>query len=123
MLKSLYVVIGLTVVLVALSMAVTVITQAITTIINSRGRHLRRGLTDLLQQLDPALNEQLSKAIATGILTHPLVSGSSTPLLGKLKDNGTPLALGFAYCAIPALVAAVVMFLLRPAQRDRVATA
>jgi hypothetical protein len=93
-LKSLDVVIGLTVVLVALSMAVTVITQAITTIINSRGRHLRRGLTDLLQQLDPALNEQLSKAIATGILTHPLVSGSSTPLLGKLRQIAGSARLG-----------------------------
>ncbi|MEI9893293.1 MAG: hypothetical protein WDN28_05160 [Chthoniobacter sp.] len=42
-----------------------------------------------------------------------------TPFLGKLKDSGTPLALGFAYCAVPALVAAVVMFLLRPGERDR----
>ena len=86
MLKSLDVVIGLTVVLLALSMAVTVITQAITTVINSRGRHLRRGLTDLLQQLDPALNEKLSKAVATEILTHPLVSGSGAPFtaLGRL---------------------------------------
>lgn len=86
MLKSLDVVIGLTVVLLALSMAVTVITQAITTVINSRGRHLRRGLTDLLQQLDPALNEKLSKAVATEILTHPLVSGSGAPFtaIGRL---------------------------------------
>ena len=86
MLKSLDVVIGLTVVLLALSMAVTMITQAITTVINSRGRHLRRGLTDLLQQLDPALNEKLSKAVATEILTHPLVSGSGAPFtaLGRL---------------------------------------
>ena len=85
-LKSLDVVIGLTVVLLALSMAVTVITQAITTVINSRGRHLRRGLTDLLQQLDPALNEKLSKAVATEILTHPLVSGSGAPFtaIGRL---------------------------------------
>ena len=86
MLKSLDVVIGLTVVLLALSMAVTVITQAITTVINSRGRHLRRGLTDLLQQLDPALSEQLSKVVATEILTHPLVSGSGAPFtaIGRL---------------------------------------
>ena len=86
MLKSLDVVIGLTVVLVALSMAVTVITQAVTTVINSRGRHLRRGLTDLLQQLDPALTENLSKAVASEILTHPLVSGSSAPfsVVGRL---------------------------------------
>jgi hypothetical protein len=78
-LKSLDVLIGLTVVLLALSMAVTVITQSITTLFNSRGRHLRRGLTDLLQQLDPGLTPALSKSIASAVLTHPLVSGSSVP--------------------------------------------
>jgi hypothetical protein len=79
-LKSLDVLIGLTVVLLALSMAVTVITQSITTLVNSRGRHLRRGLTDLLQQLDPALTESLSQTVATQVLMHPLVSGSHTPV-------------------------------------------
>lgn len=88
MLKSVDVLIGLIVVLLALSMAVTVVTQAITTIINSRGRHLRRGLTDLLQQLDPALTPAISKAIATRVLTHPLVSGSNTPIDGDLAASG-----------------------------------
>lgn len=80
MLKSLDILIGLTIVLLALSMAVTMITQSVTTLLNSRGRHLRRGLVDLLQQLDPALTETLSRSVATGILTHPLVSGSQTPV-------------------------------------------
>lgn len=87
MLKSVDVLIGLIVVLLALSMAVTVVTQAITTIINSRGRHLRRGLTDLLQQLDPALTPTISKAIATRVLTHPLVSGSNTPVDGDAASR------------------------------------
>jgi hypothetical protein len=30
-----------------------------------------------------------------------------------------PLAVGFAYCAVPALLAAMLMFLLRPKDRDR----
>jgi MFS family permease len=42
-----------------------------------------------------------------------------TPLLGQLKDSGVPLAVGFTYCAVPALLAAVLMFLLRPKDRDR----
>jgi MFS family permease len=42
-----------------------------------------------------------------------------TPLLGHLKDSGVPLAVGFAYCAVPALLAAVLMFLLRPKDHDR----
>jgi hypothetical protein len=83
MLKSLDVLIGLVVVILALSMAVTVVTQSITAILNSRGRHLKRGLEDLLQQLDPALTATISEAIATKVLTHPLVSGSSTPIAGE----------------------------------------
>jgi ACS family D-galactonate transporter-like MFS transporter len=42
-----------------------------------------------------------------------------TPFLGKLKDSGTPFAISFAYCAIPALIAAIVMALIRPKDRDR----
>jgi len=41
-----------------------------------------------------------------------------TPLLGRLKDHGTPLAVGFAACAVPALLAAILMLLLRPKERD-----
>jgi len=41
-----------------------------------------------------------------------------TPLLGRLKDHGVPLATGFAFCAIPAVLAVVLMLLLRPASRD-----
>ncbi len=93
MLKSIDVLIGLTVVLLALSMAVTVITQSLTTLLNSRGRHLRRGLTDLLQQLDPALTATWSKAVATRLLTHPLVSGSNTPVS---SNDGTAWFAGVA---------------------------
>jgi len=103
-LKSIDVLIGLTVVLLALSMAVTVVTQTLTTIVNSRGRHLRRGLVDLLQQLDPQLTEAVSKTVATKILTHPLVSGSNTPIaaigprLGNVvhREEFTKLLMGLA---------------------------
>lgn len=88
MLKSIDVLIGLVVVLLALSMAVTVITQCVTAIINSRGRHLRRGLVDLLQQLDPGLTAAVSGAVATRLLTHPLVSGSNTPLAAYVPGSG-----------------------------------
>src|SRR4029453_3611367 len=80
MLKSVDILIGLTIVLLALSMAVTMITQSVTTVLNSRGRHLRRGLVDLLQQLDPALSETLSRSRATGPLTPPLDGGSNPPV-------------------------------------------
>ena len=41
-----------------------------------------------------------------------------TPLLGKLKDHGTPLSVGFAACAIPAIIAAILMLILHPKERD-----
>ena len=76
MFKSLDVLIGLAVIMLALSMAVTMMTQFATTAINSRGRHLRQGLADLLGQLDPALHDKLASEVATAILTHPLVSNT-----------------------------------------------
>jgi hypothetical protein len=74
--KSLDVLIGLAVIMLALSMAVTMMTQFVTTVLNSRGRHLRRGLADLLGQLDPALHRQIANQVATAVLTHPLVSNT-----------------------------------------------
>ncbi len=88
MLTSIDVLIGLIVILLALSMTVTVITQGITTMINSRGKHLRRGITDMLQQLDPALTETLSRTVATHVLTHPLVSGSAAPISATVQSTG-----------------------------------
>ncbi|HMF97296.1 MAG TPA: hypothetical protein VKE96_23515 [Vicinamibacterales bacterium] len=76
MFKSLDVLIGLAVIMLALSMAVTMMTQFVTTVLNSRGRHLRKGLADLLGQLDPAVRDQIANEIATAVLTHPLVSNS-----------------------------------------------
>ena len=73
MLKSLDVLIGLAVIMLALSMAVTMVTQFITTAINSRGQHLKGGLTTLINQLDPALGPKIADTIAKAVLTHPLV--------------------------------------------------
>ncbi|HEY4416501.1 MAG TPA: MFS transporter [Verrucomicrobiae bacterium] len=41
-----------------------------------------------------------------------------TPLLGRLKDHGVPLATGLAACALPAIIAAGLMLMLRPVGRD-----
>jgi hypothetical protein len=79
MLRSLDVLIGLAVVMLTLSMTVTVLTQFLTTCANSRGRYLRRGLVDLLGQIDPRLGE-VARPIATAILTNPLVSATARRL-------------------------------------------
>src|SRR5262245_54636493 len=80
MLKSIDVLIGFTVIMLALSMAVTVVTQFITSAVNTRGRHLKRGLADMLGQLSPELKGAVGAAVAKTILTHPLVSGASSRL-------------------------------------------
>lgn len=73
MLKTLDVLIGVTTVLLMFSMAVTVITQALSTIGGRRGRHLRDGLAGLLQQLGiPAWD--YAKQIADSVLKHPLIA-------------------------------------------------
>jgi hypothetical protein len=72
MLKTLDVLIGATTVLLMFSMAVTVITQAITSVAGRRGKHLRAGLADLLEQLGMPAGEA-AQAIATSLLTHPLI--------------------------------------------------
>ena len=80
MLKSIDVLIGLAVIMLALSMAVTMITQFVTTVLNSRGRHLKRGVVDLLRQVDPALTGTLAARLADAVLRHPLISASGRNL-------------------------------------------
>jgi MFS transporter, ACS family, D-galactonate transporter len=60
------------------------------------------------------------RATGYGLMNFVGISSGAylTPLLGKLKDSGVPLATGFAFCAIPALLAAVLMWLLRPKTKD-----
>lgn len=60
------------------------------------------------------------RATAYGLLNFAGIAAGAwlTPLLGRLKDSGTPLAVGFAISAAPALLAAVIMVTLRPGTRD-----
>ena len=66
----------------------------------------------ILCQLAPAR----LRATGYGLMNFVGISSGAylTPLLGKLKDSGVPLATGFALCALPAMLATVLMFLLRP---------
>ncbi len=73
MLKTLDVLIGLSVVMLLMSMIVTVITQFVTTMLNSRGKHLLQGLTDILRQIDPGMEPAAAQEIARTVLLHPLI--------------------------------------------------
>jgi hypothetical protein len=97
MLKSLDVILELTVTMLVASMAVTVLTQIYVWIRNTRGAHLRAGLADLLKQIDPAFTEQVAGEIASAVLKHPLVH-ESAGRLGTLvhRDEFTHLVLEIA---------------------------
>lgn len=96
MLKSIDLLIGATTVLLLFSMAVTVITQAITNLAGRRGRHLRTGLSDLLQQLG-ILSPDVAKKIATVLLTHPMIREGNDKLGTVIhREEFTTLVLDLA---------------------------
>jgi hypothetical protein len=83
MLKTLDVLIGATTVLLLFSLAVTVITQALTSLAGRRGRHLRAGLTHLLQQLGMLLLD-----LASGTGAQKLEGDAQAALKKALEEGG-----------------------------------
>ena len=70
----------------------------------------------ILCQLAPAR----FRATGYGLMNFTGIAAGAflTPLLGKMKDHGTPLSTGFAACAVPTILAVCLLLLLRPRQRD-----
>ncbi|HLI30050.1 MAG TPA: hypothetical protein VKV79_02980, partial [Terriglobia bacterium] len=60
MLKTVDILIGFATIMLVVSMAVTALTQIVIYIVNSRGRHLLAGLTNLLRQIDPDLPQDVA---------------------------------------------------------------
>ena len=97
MLKTLDVLIGLSVVMLLMSMIVTVITQFFTTVVNSRGKHLLQGVADILRQVDPKMERAVAERIAAAVLLHPLVRGAGGKLGGVIhREELTKLLLELA---------------------------
>jgi hypothetical protein len=97
MLKTLDILIGVATVMLLFSMAVTIITQFLTTVMQSRGKSLLEGLAGLLKQIDPTMEATIAQRIATVVLTHPLVA-SAGGKLGEvvLREEFTLLLMGLA---------------------------
>jgi hypothetical protein len=73
MLKTLDILIGLAVVMLLMSMIVTVITQFVNSLLNSRGKHLWQGIADILQQISPGIERRIAEEIAGAVLKHPMI--------------------------------------------------
>lgn len=71
----------------------------------------------ILCQLVPAK----LRATGYGLMNFVGISSGAylTPLLGKLKDHGVPLSQGFALCAVPVVLAALLILGVRPTSLDR----
>jgi len=96
MLKTLDILIGATTVVLLFSMAVTVITQALTTFFQRRGRHLKTGLANLLQQLGIP-TRQCGEDIADHVLRHPMIADGKGNLGTVVKrEEFVKLLLDFA---------------------------
>jgi hypothetical protein len=78
MLKTLDIILGLSVVMLMVSLVVTVLTQAVTNLLQTRGKNLLDGLTGLLRQVHRDLPEEVSEKIATAILTHPMIKSAGS---------------------------------------------
>src|SRR3982751_3996137 len=55
------------------SLIVTVLTEAVTNLLQMRGKHLLEGIIGLLRQVDRDLPQHVVDEVATTILTHPLI--------------------------------------------------
>src|SRR5215510_3201075 len=80
MLKTLDILIGVATVMLLFSMAVTIITQAVSELQQQRGKSLLKGLAGLLRQIDPTLVASVAGKIADTVLRHPLVAGPNSRL-------------------------------------------
>src|SRR5271163_1970627 len=96
MLKTLDILIGATTVVLLFSMAVTVITQALNNLFHRRGKHLKAGLANLLQQLGIP-TETCANDIADHVLRHPMIADGKGNLGTVVKrEEFVKLLLDFA---------------------------
>jgi hypothetical protein len=97
MLKTLDILIGVATVMLLFSMAVTIVTQFVANLMQSRGKNLLQGLTGLLKQIDPNLPAEAANKIADTVLKHPLVAEANGKL-GEVihREEFTTLLMGLA---------------------------
>ncbi|MCQ8130858.1 hypothetical protein, partial [Methylomonas rivi] len=102
MLKTLDILLGMTVIMLIASMAVTVLTQLISGLLNLRGKNLARGLSDLLQQIDPNLQRNIAEQITRSVLTHPMISSVGQRLGDTIhREEFVKLLMDFAAGEVP----------------------
>ena len=97
MLKTLDILIGVATVMLLFSMAVTIVTQFVANLMQSRGKNLLEGLAGLLKQIDPSIGKDAADKIAETLLKHPLVAEANGKL-GEVihREEFTTLLMGLS---------------------------
>jgi hypothetical protein len=88
MLELLDVVIGFAAVMLAVSLIIMSLTQAISSLLALRGAKLRKGLQELICHTVPRLKDQ-AEDLSKRIVTHPLISDAATNLGSRWKWAST----------------------------------
>jgi hypothetical protein len=102
MLKTIDILLGVTVVMLIVSMCITMLTQAVGHLRETAGTRLLEGLSDLLQQIDPSLSRTIASGIATALLRHPLVNDGAKRLGTTIhREELTTLLLNLGSGNIP----------------------
>ena len=103
MLRTIDILLGVTVVMLIVSMCVTMLTQAVSHLRETRGKKLLGGLSDLLQQIDPAMARTVAEGISTALLRHPLVNEGGKRLGTTIhREELTTLLLDLGSGHVPA---------------------
>src|SRR5262245_5031600 len=84
-LEHLDIAIALVVVMLAVSLLVTILTQMVTSVLGLRGENLRRGISDLISTVHPEAAKQADD-IADKVLNHRLISDSAVSKLDLLAS-------------------------------------
>jgi len=97
MLEAIDILLGVAVVMLVFSAMVTIITQFVINTWNMKGRHLRTGLADLLEQISPGIAREAADDISRMVLMHPLVRVGKSKLGSVVhRDEFTALLLDLA---------------------------
>jgi len=94
---TLDIVIGFSVVMLVFALSATAVIQAVIAIFQLRGLHLLGGITALLRQIDPRLEEKIARQIAWNVLRHPVIA-RGTARIGSVvhREELVQILLGFA---------------------------
>ena len=77
LLTILDILLGLSVVMLIMSLVVTAVLGSLMGLLNQKGRNLREGLVNLLVQLNPSLSRVNARQLGQALLKHPLIADAN----------------------------------------------